>query len=165
MPRPPYSFHERSVVSADLEKSESKKAAIAILNMFDVDVIHLIEGDDINRPYNAITLTKEMHESFGRFDVFFERISDASHPPTYRINTFFPVSAKDLPVARTLLEHPSIDPPSEQQHTHHTTDTHKLHLSGAAACIECILDDMDLGVVREDGSTQLGLLVHAALQI
>src|SRR3569833_1536860 len=89
MPRPPYSFHERSVVSADLEKSESKKAAIAILNMFDVDVIHLIEGDDINRPYNAISLTKEMHESFGRFDVFFERISDASHPPTYRIILFF----------------------------------------------------------------------------
>jgi len=47
------------------KKSDFGKAAIAILNVFDIGVIHLIEGTDINRPYNAITLTLEMHRLLG----------------------------------------------------------------------------------------------------
>ena len=44
---------------------DPKKAAITILNMFDLGVVHLIEGTDINRPYNAITLSHAMHQFFG----------------------------------------------------------------------------------------------------
>jgi len=44
--------------------------------MFDVGVIHLIEGIDIDRPRNAITLSLEMHRLFGNFDIFFERADD-----------------------------------------------------------------------------------------
>ncbi|KAK5656660.1 hypothetical protein OQA88_4640 [Cercophora sp. LCS_1] len=36
---------------------EGKKAALAILNMCDLGVAHLIEGVDINRSYNALTLS------------------------------------------------------------------------------------------------------------
>jgi len=49
------------VCDPNIEKSESKKAAIAILNMFDTGVIHLIADTDIDRPRNAISLSPEMH--------------------------------------------------------------------------------------------------------
>ena len=55
---------------------EGKKAAIAILNMFDLGVAHLIEGVGINRPYNALTLSNWIHENFGTYKIFFEPVSD-----------------------------------------------------------------------------------------
>jgi len=39
------------------------------------------------------------------------------------------------------------------------------YLSGAREYINVIFRDMEDGVVREDGSTQLGALVNVALQI
>jgi HNH endonuclease len=53
-------------------QDESKRTALAILNMFDDGVVHLIEGVDIDRTCNAITLTMEFHQLFGRFKVYFE---------------------------------------------------------------------------------------------
>ncbi|KAK0654984.1 hypothetical protein B0T16DRAFT_450731 [Cercophora newfieldiana] len=143
--------------------SDFRKAAIAILNMFDVGVIHLIEGTNINRPYNAMTLSLEMHRLFGNFDIFFERVTETPH--TYNIRTFDPFFEKglNLPVRRTFFEHPSIDPPSERLLALHSAIGHVLHLSGAGEYIDRILRDLEDGMVREDGSTQLGPLVNLAL--
>jgi hypothetical protein len=145
------------------KKNESRKAAIAILNMFDIGVIHLIEGTDINRPRNAITLSLEMHRRFGHFDIFFEGVADAP-PHTYRIHTFLPWLA-NFPITRTLFIHPSIDPPSERLLALHSAIGHILHLSGAGDYIQAILDDMENGIVQQDGSTQLGVLVNLALRM
>lgn len=60
-------------------QDESKRTALAILNMFDDGVVHLIEGSDIDRTRNAITLTMEFHQLFGRFDVFFEPRDNEMH--------------------------------------------------------------------------------------
>ncbi|KAK0655444.1 hypothetical protein B0T16DRAFT_396971 [Cercophora newfieldiana] len=149
------------------ELSESKKAAIAILNMFDVGVIHLIEGVDIDRPRNAITLSLKMHRFFGTFEIFFERVADDDTANTYQIQAFRPFLAAHLqfPVRRTLFSHPSIDPPLERLLRLHSAIGHVLHLSGAGEYIDVILEDMEEGVVREDGSTQLGALVNVALQM
>lgn len=68
-------------IQTNIKKSESKKAAIAILNMCDVGVIHVIEGTDIDRPRNALTLTLEMHKPFGNFDIFFNVKPMISHIP------------------------------------------------------------------------------------
>ena len=133
--------------------------------MFDLGVIHLIEGPDINRPRNAITLSLGMHRAFGSFKVFFERAIDAP-PHTYRIGTFHPWLASQFPITRTLFIQPSIDPPSERLLALHSAIGHILHLSGAAGYIEDILRDMEDGRrVREDGSTQLGLMLSVALQM
>ena len=44
----------------------SKQAALlSILNMFDSGVSYLVEGSNIDRPRNAITLTADLHEDFG----------------------------------------------------------------------------------------------------
>ncbi|KAK0655416.1 hypothetical protein B0T16DRAFT_396876 [Cercophora newfieldiana] len=149
------------------ELSESKKAAIAILNMFDVGVIHLIEGVDIDRPRNAITLSFEMHRIFGTFEIFFERVADDDTANTYQIQAFRPHLAArfQFPLRRTLFPHSSIDPPLERLLRLHSAIGHVLYLSGAGEYINVILRDMEDGVVREDGSTQLGALVNLALQM
>ncbi|KAK4194664.1 hypothetical protein QBC40DRAFT_290317 [Triangularia verruculosa] len=154
----PYAFTKE-------ENAESRKATIAMLNILDSSVMQIIEGADMHRPYNAITLSLEMRQRFGQFHVFFERIVDADTPPhTYRINSFLPFS-NQFPVTRTLSTYPSIDPPSERLLALHSAIGHILHLSGAGAYIEILLRDMEAGVVREDGSTQLGDLLSIALQM
>jgi len=155
------------MVRTDIKKSESKKAIIAILNMFDVGVVHLIEDIDMDRPRNAITLTFDMHQLFGNFEIFFRRVADDDTADTYQIQAFRPFLAAQFqfPIRRTFFSHPSIDPPLERLLELHSAIGHVLHLSGAADYINAILSDMEDGVVREDGSTQLGALVNAALLI
>lgn len=145
------------------QQSESKTAALNILNMFDVGVRHLIEGVNIDRPRNALTLTPDMHRLFGNFDIFFERVEDRPH--TYRIDACDPFLKAQfgLPIVRSFLIHDSIDPPSERLLALHSAVGHVLHLSGAGDYINRILRDMEDGVVREDGSTRLGALVNVAL--
>ncbi|KAK3384077.1 hypothetical protein B0T24DRAFT_72720 [Lasiosphaeria ovina] len=151
--------------SENSELDEPRRSAIAILNMFDNGVMHLIEGVDIHRPRNALTLTLNMHRRFGNFNIFFEPVANAA-PHTYRICTFLPWIANQFPITRTLFTHPSIDPPSERLLTLHSAIGHILHLSAAGDYIEHILRDMeDLKVAREDGKTQLGVLVSLALRM
>jgi len=91
---------------------EGKKAAVAILNMFDLGVAHLIEGININCLYNALTLSPRAHKNFGDYQIFFEPLSDTDAPPsTYRIGTFRPPAlARSLPIVRSFYMHPTIDP-------------------------------------------------------
>lgn len=157
----PYSLTKAN----DRKLDEERKAAIVILNMFDLGVVHLIKGTEINRPYNGITLTTSMHDWFGKYRIFFERIAD-SPPHTYRIGTSLPPAlARSLPVTRTLFVHPTIDSPSERLLALHYAIAHILHLSGAGEYIDKILRDMETGIVRGDGSTELGVLVDLALRV
>lgn len=149
----------------NLQQNKLRRVAIAILNMFDSGVMHMIEGTNMHRPYNAITLSLEMYQRFGQFHIYFERIADVDAPPhTYRINSFLPFS-NQFPVIRTLYTHLSIDPPSERLLALHSAIGHILHLSGAGDYIQVILRDMEDGFVREDGPTQLGDLLSIALQM
>lgn len=145
------------------QQSDARKLTVAILNMFDSGVMHMIEGPSMHRTSNALTLSGEMHHRFGEFDVVFERVADAP-PHTYRVETFVELLMQ-FPVTRTLYTHPSIDPPSERLLALHSANGHILHLSGAGEYIHVLLRDMEDGVVREDGSTQLGDLLSIALQM
>ena len=153
-----------SLIKADDDGrlGEGRKAAVAILNMFDIGVAQLLEGVDINCPYNAVTLNHEMHQDFGNFKVYFQHISDL----TYYIGTFVEsFLVEGVPVTRTLFTHATIDHPSQRLLTLHCAIAHILHLSGAGDYIEKILRDMELGFVCEDGSTQLGLMVQLAMSV
>lgn len=39
--------------------------------MLDCDVSHLIDGVNIDRPFNAMSLTPNYHDAFGSFKVYF----------------------------------------------------------------------------------------------
>ena len=132
--------------------------------MFDNGVAHLIDGVDIDRPRNALTLTSRFHDLFGSFRVYFQA---TDQPHTYRIDSnLHPVAkAPILPIVRTLYltETRSIDPPSPRLLAIHYAISQILHLSAAGAYIDRVLRDMDDIGVRADGSTDLGRLVRLGL--
>ena len=129
--------------------------------MFDTDISHLIEGTDIDRPRNALTLTANLHAFFGNFEIHFEPVSGLSN--TYKIDTFLPYAALNhlLPVTRTLFvtRERTIDPPSSRFLAVHRAIAHILHLSAAGQYIDEILKDREQSVCV-DGSTSLGQLVQ-----
>ncbi|KAL8359208.1 hypothetical protein RB598_007869 [Gaeumannomyces tritici] len=155
------------VQASNSQLSTAQKAALDILNMFDMGVVHLIDGVEIDRPYNAITLSHEHHFDFGSFRIFFEPVSNQPH--TYRIDAFdsFNRATLGLPVTRTLYlsENRTIDPPSPRLLAIHCAIGHILHLSGAGDYIDRIFYDAEEYGVRSDGSTQLGVLLSAKLNL
>lgn len=134
--------------------------------MFDRGVLHLIEGTDIDRPRNAITLTPRFHHHFSVFEVFFQALET---PHTYRIDSFLhPDTVRGaFPVTRTLYqtEDRTIDLPSPRLLALHYAIAHILHLSGAGEYINKVLDNLDKGIVQSDGSTDLGRLVLIRMNI
>lgn len=132
--------------------------------MFDHGAALLIDGADIDQPYNAMTLTSEFHHCLGKFQVYFDSVPDKEN--TYEIKTFLPPSfLRDyIPVTRTLYLAPdrSIGPPSRRLLEIHNVIANILHLSAAGGYIERILDDAEKSV-GPNGSTELGRLVGLRL--
>ncbi|KAF5004724.1 hypothetical protein FDECE_8793 [Fusarium decemcellulare] len=156
--------HSLTQLGSSQELSLSKVAALAILNMFDTGVAYLIEGVDIDRPSNALSLTLSHHMSFGDFRVYFEPIEGQPH--RYYINTFLPPGlAEDVPVTRTLYitEDKTIDPPSPRLLAVHRAIAYILHLSAAGDYIDELLRDIEEYGIRSDGSTDLPRLVKLGL--
>jgi hypothetical protein len=129
--------------------------------MFDDGVVHLIEGSDIDRTRNAITLTMEFHQLFGRFEVYFEPQGHQSH--TYRIDSvrddfmrpsILPIQSRTLFITDTR----TIDPPSPRFLAIHAAIARILYLSAAGSYIDKILYDLDQGAAMVDGSTEIGYL-------
>ncbi|OAA53613.1 hypothetical protein SPI_09320 [Niveomyces insectorum RCEF 264] len=150
--------------SGDLDKS--REAALAILNMFDNGVTHLINGVDIDRPRNALSLAHGFHRQFGAFKIYFDAVPGQSN--TYQVQSFLPgpvTAAFNLPVVRTLFdtENHTIDMPSPRLLAVHRAIAHILHLSGAGEYIDRVLRDMEDNNVRSDGSTELGRMVTLGL--
>lgn len=134
--------------------------------MFDRGVVHLIDGIDIDRPRNALTLAPLMHSHFGAFRIYFEPIQNQDN--TYRFESFLTAPQNrslSLPVTRTLYvtENRTIDPPSPRLLAVHRAIAHILHLSGAGAYIDWILRDMEEYAVRADGTSALGRMVTLGL--
>ena len=146
------------------EMVKARQNAIAILGMFDTDVCHLIDGPNIDRPTNAITLTFAFHQAFGSFRVYFQE-TDTEH--TYTVESTLPeiVFAPALPATRTLLlsEHHTIDPPSARLFALHAAVCRMLHLTGAGEYCDKILRDTEEVLIEEDGSTNIAAL--AALRL
>jgi hypothetical protein len=140
--------------------------------MFDVDVASIIEGPLIDRPCNALTLTRDWHELFGNFNVYFELVDKDTHTYQIKRHEDYPPWLReelkpDLPVTRSLFLTPdrTIEPPLPRLLAIHRAISHILHLSGAGEYIDKIYRDMDENSVREDGSTPLGSLVTAAFSL
>ncbi|QSS52363.1 hypothetical protein I7I53_07977 [Histoplasma capsulatum var. duboisii H88] len=155
--------HALMKLGQDSQLSESKRATLNILDMFDHGVVRLIEGIDIDRPFNAITLSPSLHTLFGGFEIFFEPVPSQLH--TYQVKPFLPEIFPDLPVTRTL--YPSvdctIDAPLPRFFAIHSAIAHILHLSGAGEYIDKILRDLENIGGHGGGSTELGRLVMLRL--
>ncbi|CAK7213502.1 hypothetical protein SCUCBS95973_001815 [Sporothrix curviconia] len=157
--------HSLMKTSTGAAMDEARQAALAVLDMCDHGVVHLINGIDIDRPRNGLTLTHLMHSYFGSFLIYFEPVDGEYN--TYHIQSF---TVEDnlvarLPVTRALFvtEDRTIDPPSSRLLALHRAIAHILHLSGAGEYIDWIFRDMEDRTVRADGSSALGRLVSLGL--
>jgi len=136
--------------------------------MFDHRVTHLIEGTNIDRPRNALTLTHQLHLFFSNFKIFFEPVQNKPQSNTYRVNSFLHPSVSrtlGLPITCTfcLTNTRTIDPPSPQLLAVHRAIAHILHLSAAGEYIDRLLQDRDKKGTLTDGSTDVGRLVKLSL--
>ncbi|KAF5696737.1 transposase [Fusarium mundagurra] len=138
--------HSLMTTTGNPELNKSKETALAILDMFDHDIVHLIEGPDIDRSRNALTLKIDLHRQFGNFKVFFE---PTNQPHSYRIDSTLrqPFRNPIFPVNRTFFLTPerTIDPPSARLLAVHNAICQILHLSAAGNYIDSILRDLDDG--------------------
>jgi len=127
-----------------LKSEAGTKTALTILNMFDDGILHLIEGSEIDRPRNALTLTHDFRQLFGNFEVYFEAAPDIPH--TYKIDTTRSGILRNpiFPLTRTLhlTTTRTIDPPSPRFLAIHRAIT--LHQSAAGDYIDGILEHLDL---------------------
>lgn len=135
--------------------------------MFDPAVGYLIEGPDIDRSTNAITLTLFFHRRFGDFKVSFEQTVDQV-PHSYKIDYVDPnrrFGDPLLPINRQLhiTADKNIDPPHPRLLAVHHAIARILYLSGAGNYIDRIIREMEEVLVREDGSTELGRYVGLKL--
>jgi hypothetical protein len=143
--------------------------------MFDMGVAYFIEGPEIDRPQNAITLTATIHQQFGNFQIYFEQQTAAPgqqkpQPHTYHIGSFLPPQIfrrNPLPPTRTLYlsKNRAIEPPSPRLLAVHCAIAHILHLSAAGPYIDRILQDAEEHCIRADGSTEIGRLVSLGLNL
>ncbi|OTB04374.1 hypothetical protein M426DRAFT_157598 [Hypoxylon sp. CI-4A] len=129
-------------------------------------VCFALEGADIDRPRNAITLTHTLHYHFGGFKIFFE--PDNQQPHTYRINSFLPrYISRDLGLPTTrmlyLTSTRTIDPPSPRLLAVHRAIAHILHFSAVGEYIDKLLRDMDEKDIQADGSTELDRMLRLRL--
>ncbi|KAK4134731.1 hypothetical protein BT67DRAFT_441885 [Trichocladium antarcticum] len=159
--------HSLTKADPGSELNSTREAALAILNMFDMGISYLIEGAEIDRPRNALTLTHLLHQAFRDFRVFFVPVVD-SQPHTYRIDSFLPrqlMRDPPLPVTRTLYlaKNRTVDPPSARLLAVHCAIAHILHLSAAGEYIDRILLDAEEHGIQADGSTEVGRLVCLGL--
>jgi HNH endonuclease len=134
--------------------------------MFDPGITNLIGGQDIDRPYNALTLTHDLHQRFGSLEVYFELPHTENVPQknTYIIRSTesYPWQRNPrFPLVRTLLTSPNktIDPPSPRLLSIHRACALILHCSGAGYYIEKILRDGESLMAETDGSTELGSVI------
>lgn len=136
-----------------------------VLDMFDPGIIHLVQGANIDRPYNALTLSLGFRRHFGSLKIFFEAVP--GFPNRYIIKATNPLSRfrPTLPITRDLFitsDH-NIDPPMARLLAIHRACCLIMHLSGAGEYIDKVLRDMEEIGVRSDGTTELGSIISLRL--
>ncbi|CAK44086.1 uncharacterized protein An01g11840 [Aspergillus niger] len=159
----PYSL--TTLAQGESELSEAKRKVFRILDMFDPGLSHRLDGPNIDRPINALTLTLDYHRLFSGFQIYFE---PTGRPHEYKIDSLEESTfLRDpfFPVTRTLSLSPnqSIDSPDPRLLRVHCAIAHIMKLSGAGDYIEKVLRDMQEVEVKADGSTNLGYLMGLRL--
>nr|XP_001389594.2 hypothetical protein ANI_1_3130014 [Aspergillus niger CBS 513.88] len=147
------------------ESELAKRKVFRILDMFDPGLSHRLDGPNIDRPINALTLTLDYHRLFSGFQIYFE---PTGRPHEYKIDSLEESTfLRDpfFPVTRTLSLSPnqSIDSPDPRLLRVHCAIAHIMKLSGAGDYIEKVLRDMQEVEVKADGSTNLGYLMGLRL--
>ncbi|QMW36888.1 hypothetical protein G4B11_000124 [Aspergillus flavus] len=126
-----------------------------------------ISGWDIDRPFNALTLTKDAHTMFGNFEIAFGHLGGHTYNIGY-VNPQELLSLLDLPVTRILFITPdrSVDSPSVEFLKMHYAIARIMHMSGAGDYIDNDLrrmDETDGRQLSANGSTPIDHYIRLKL--
>lgn len=117
----------------------------------------------INDTRNAMTMSLNLHLSFGSFDFAFE---ETSRRYTYTLKNYKPWVLDDLPEQVTFTCHNSESPfalPSSGLLKVHAALANIFHASGAARSIEKAVQNLeDIEILARDGSTDLSAALAAS---
>ncbi|KAI9653332.1 MAG: hypothetical protein M1829_001317 [Trizodia sp. TS-e1964] len=155
----PHSMGARVGKSDQLNKVQLN--ALNTLHMFTSDLCAEIEGIAIDRPTNALLLTKNWHDRFGQFEVYFDKIDE--EPNTYTVRVTDPkLQLFSLP--RTVrFESESIPLPSPHLLAVHKALARLMHLTGAGENIDHWFRGNPNVNIAADGTTDLGTLITVGL--
>ncbi|PKY02623.1 hypothetical protein P168DRAFT_187671 [Aspergillus campestris IBT 28561] len=140
-----------------------------ILNMFNPTVVPLSSGTNIDRPMNALTMTRPACWLISHFKIAFEHIG----PHTYKIDLVRPdyppdLQRAELPVTRTLDLAPdhNIDPPSADLLKIHSAIAKILYLSDASRFIDRFfgaMGEMEARLFKPDVTSRIDEYVASNL--
>ncbi|KAG8899708.1 peroxisomal assembly protein, partial [Tulasnella sp. 403] len=149
-------------------QSLQKPRVWEIIEMFSRVRLDELDGQDINRLENILTLSSVIHREFGELNIWLKSVEDKPH--CYRlemassVGEMFPPII--MPAAGTVVEFTTSDLtdlplPDPRYLALHAACAQVAHASGAAKYIDELLRDMeDRTVLAEDGSS-FKLLDHA----
>lgn len=80
-----------------------------VLDMLSAGIANYIKGENIDRTYNAITLSHSLHAHFGQLEIYFT--ADEAQPHKYIIESTKWFMPFPLPFTRELLLTPGFDAP------------------------------------------------------
>src|SRR4051812_15736182 len=124
--------------------------------MFDPGIRHLVEGPNIDRSYNAITLTLDLRRSFSDLLIYFEASPSIDYTYIIKSTLPYPIFQPRLPITRTLFITPehTIEPPMLRLLAIHRACCLILRVSGAGEYINKVLRDGEAQTAMSDGSTE-----------
>lgn len=79
-------------------QNETKMHTLRILDLFYPGILCRIEGDKIDCPYNALTLSVSLHRRFGRLEVYFEAMPGEDHTYVIKSTRPYQVFQPRLPI-------------------------------------------------------------------
>ena len=133
--------------------------------MFDPGVIYDIEGINIDKPFNALSLSIDLHKEFRDLRIYFEADTYIRDRYTIKTTRLGLRVGPQLPVTWDLFiaSGRNIDPPSRRLLAIHRACCLIIDLSGAGEYIYKVLQDMEDSNVQSDGTTELGSIISLRL--
>ncbi|TFK41559.1 hypothetical protein BDQ12DRAFT_389414 [Crucibulum laeve] len=133
-----------------------------------IDIKALI-GPNINTPLNCIFMTTAEHGFFGRFELYLEQYPDSpykykAHMTRNRYKLSNGQASADVQFRNPVES--GIDAPDPDLIRVHAAFAKVLHLCGAAEYVDSVERDAEVvGCLRQDGSTDLGVLLMSRLAV
>ncbi|KAI9684425.1 MAG: hypothetical protein M1829_002235 [Trizodia sp. TS-e1964] len=140
-------------VSTNDGLNKAQLATLHILNLFDPGVVDVIDGEGIDSPRNALLLTKDWHDTFGKFRIYFDRPDDQID--TYVVRAANPVMRVYGLPQTVRFESDRIELPSPRLFAIHKAISIMMHLTGAGEYIDNYYRDDAIGHIAADGTTDL----------
>ncbi|THH07530.1 hypothetical protein EW146_g9291 [Bondarzewia mesenterica] len=161
-----FTFHARSHVQSKFSLSLfSYSLALnnkPIDNQSNVNVVAELNGSDIHRLENVMTLSLNLHEMFGNLEIWFEETPTAHR---YRIRGIDPMLVEGLP---EFVEFTSTDPalplPEPRYLRLHAACAKVAHLSGAGEYIDTVFRDIEEMPVLANNGASADALSYALLR-